>query len=85
MGLAVPVCRNGVVSHLGSSVECVVIDRIGIGRVLAFVTGSPDVTDERSALEGRRRNYRIRHNPGALNVPLRAVIWNRPVRIGGQS
>jgi hypothetical protein len=77
MGLSVPVCRNGVVSHLGGGVESVVIDRIRTRRVLAFITGPPDVANRRSALEARRRNHGIRHDPGAFSIPLGAVLEMR--------
>lgn len=74
MGLSVPVCRNAEVSHLGGSVESVVIDRVRTGRVRAFITGLPDVVHHRSALEARRRNYSIRHNPDTFSIPLGAVL-----------
>lgn len=77
MGWTVPVCRNGEVSNLGSSVETVVIDRIRTGRVLAFITGPPNVADERSAFETRGGNYSIRHVPGAFSVPLCAILRTR--------
>ena len=103
VGLTVPVCRDGVMSHLGRSVEVVVIDRIRTGRVLGFITRPPKVSDERSALEARRGNHRVRRDPGAFGVPLGAVLdiesasstegedplatymWNRPIRVDGQS
>jgi len=65
------------VSHLGSSVESLVIDRVRTGSVLAFITGPPDVANERSALEARRRNQRIRHGPSAFSIPLGAVLEMR--------
>jgi hypothetical protein len=74
MGLTVAVGGDGVMSHLGWSVEGLVIHRIRTGRVLAFITGPPNVANERSVLERRRRNYGIRDNPGALAVPLGAVL-----------
>jgi len=77
MGLSVPVDRNSVVSHLGRGVEIVVIDRVRTGRVLAFVTGPPNIANERSALEAWRGNYRICRNPDAFNKPLGAVLEMR--------
>lgn len=77
MGRTVPVRWNGEVSNLGSSVESVVIDRIRTGRVLALIAGPSDVASERSVLEARRGNYSIRHGPGALSVPLGAVLEMR--------
>lgn len=74
MGLTVAVGRNGVMCCLGRSVKCVVIHLVRIGRVLVFVTGPPDVAHKRSVLESRRRNHRIRNNPGALIVPLGAIL-----------
>jgi len=77
MGRTVSVCRNGEVSNLGSSVETVAIDRIRTGRVLAFITGPPNVANERSAFETRGGNYSIRHVPGAFSVPLGTVLRTR--------
>jgi hypothetical protein len=85
MGLAVAVGRDSVMSRLGRSVERVVIHRVRAGRESTFITGPPDVANQRSAPECRRRDHRIRVNPGALGVPLGAVIWSRPFRIRRQS
>ena len=88
VGLTIPVCRAGVVSHLGRGVEVVVIDRVRTGRVLGFITTPPEISDERSALEARRGNHRVRHGPGAFSIPLGAVLemrirtkhrWKEPV------
>ena len=73
MSLAVPIHRD-VVSHLGGTVESVVIDRVRTGRVLVFVTRPPDVADERSVSKARGRDYSIRHHPSAFVVPLGAVL-----------
>jgi len=77
MGLAIPVCRNGVKSHLGRGVEVVVIDRIRAGRVLAFVASAAEISDERSALEAWRGNHSVRRDPRAFRVPLSAVLETR--------
>ena len=61
-------------SNLGGGVESVVIDRIRTGRVLAFITGPPDVVNERIALEARRGKYSIRHDAGAFSIPLGAIL-----------
>ena len=79
--MAIPVCRNGVMSHLGRGVEVVVIDRIRAGRVLAFVTSPPEISNERSALEVWRGNNSVRCDPGAFGVPLGPVL-ERKISIG---
>ena len=76
MRLTVPIHRDEV-SHLGSTIESVVIDRVRTGRVLVFVTRPPDVADERSVSEARGRDYSIRHHPSALVVPLGTVLTIR--------
>lgn len=76
MGLTVPIHRTEV-SHLGSAIESVVVDRVRPGRVLVFITRPLDVADDRSASEARGRDYSVRHRPTAFAVPLSAVLTVR--------